>query len=1045
MLSTGSNGTPDLETEPVEKDGEKIEKPNKSDVQKNEISFTPIPDDGVVADTDQIMNPQQGSFVTVEKKDKMQRSWVPTQGSFISTTESEEQSGACEINFSPAGTTDESAELLAFDPKPGSFVGKDDEGQNVVAENNRTAEGGRNSMASAGGRSLVVEREINFSPGGSELTTGRPPNQGSFVGGPLDHGDSVIPLKPPAENNGTGVRVLLENSMASIASQEINFSPGGSAFETAPPPKQGSFVGADGDDDALDSSSNNQKTGRESRSSVASREINFSPGGSDLTTASPPKHGSFIGDSTDEGRNHEDGSSPLEKVESVVRSVILNRSASREIDFNPGGSEMPTAPVTPKEGSFVGGESLIDRPVFVGDIYECGKGDEQLEEKLNNVSLIAVEGEDDDDSIIDFRAEDQFQWKASKDSEKSGGSGELLGIVESSEGEESDEAGATELTENVAVETAKGDDMKNESYHPNDSILAMEAMIESALNDDLFSAEEPTAEELTEIEKKDKDGDGGIENTALIVPIPAASDTAKVDSAIQEVDDLLELALADALNDPPKDNEAQTIGNIDTEDFVPDASIAKMQNEVGMALDDDDLALDELMQDSPVKSLESKPKRTIEVTDETDKALSSLLDGTLFEEEEMEITFGDSSDAAEVAAAKKVASKSAPKRGVTANPRVEDRPATKPTSRSKEIAKNPSQRRSFLSGTASSKVKASDDSIFTRSRTEPTGRDKQLVKKAGSSRRSFLSGTLLSKPTTSQTEHEKLSGRSRKPTRKPAVPRFLSGTLSSKSKTAKGDDEIRAADIKKDKVNQKKGGARRLMSAMTSWTKKTAPTKKMEQARSKSSASPDYNPHEVPPTNMRRAVSRPAPKKLFSGEGEHSQAPVAKLQVASQARNATPVVIVEKAEPLMKKVAPVSKVPSTLMNRPFPSSSPYGHAHSSGRSVTSLSSQCSVVNFQSPRKTGRFGCQSKFQPFLHESRGPCELCVFLLSDEDRALLDIKGRHFRVMNTSGGCCQTCELFPREHDEPPVRLCRQCFFNSHREMYRRVIPKRNLLRG
>jgi hypothetical protein len=111
--------------------------------------------------------------------------------------------------------------------------------------------------------------------------------------------------------------------------------------------------------------------------------------------------------------------------------------------------------------------------------------------------------------------------------------------------------------------------------------------------------------------------------------------------------------------------------------------------------------------------------------------------------------------------------------------------------------------------------------------------------------------------------------------------------------------------------------------------------------------------------------------------------------------------------------------------------------------VGSLSSQCSVSTFSSPRRAGRKGCQSKFNPYLHESKGPCELCVFFLSEEETATLDATGRHYRVMFTTGGC-QTCEVFPRDFDEAAVRLCRTCFFNSHREVYQRVASKRSILR-
>lgn len=110
------------------------------------------------------------------------------------------------------------------------------------------------------------------------------------------------------------------------------------------------------------------------------------------------------------------------------------------------------------------------------------------------------------------------------------------------------------------------------------------------------------------------------------------------------------------------------------------------------------------------------------------------------------------------------------------------------------------------------------------------------------------------------------------------------------------------------------------------------------------------------------------------------------------------------------------------------------------RSTSSLSSTCSVTHFRSPRREGIRGCQHKFDPYLHDVRGPCELCVFFLSDQDRAALDAHGRHIRVMFTTGGCGRTCAIFPRSFDDQPARLCRMCYSNSHRILQDRKSSKR-----
>ena len=108
-------------------------------------------------------------------------------------------------------------------------------------------------------------------------------------------------------------------------------------------------------------------------------------------------------------------------------------------------------------------------------------------------------------------------------------------------------------------------------------------------------------------------------------------------------------------------------------------------------------------------------------------------------------------------------------------------------------------------------------------------------------------------------------------------------------------------------------------------------------------------------------------------------------------------------------------------------------------SHASLSSHCTVSGFQSPRRDGSKGCQNNFDPYLHPQRGPCELCVFFLNDQERAQLDATGRHVSVMFTTGGCCRSCEIFPRSFDDQPARLCRMCYQNSHRKVHQMYTSK------
>ena len=113
------------------------------------------------------------------------------------------------------------------------------------------------------------------------------------------------------------------------------------------------------------------------------------------------------------------------------------------------------------------------------------------------------------------------------------------------------------------------------------------------------------------------------------------------------------------------------------------------------------------------------------------------------------------------------------------------------------------------------------------------------------------------------------------------------------------------------------------------------------------------------------------------------------------------------------------------------------HTILSPQSHASLSTQCTIHSFVSPDKAGVLGCQSKFNPYLHKYKGPCELCVFRLSDKEKAELDAHGRHFMVQFTLGGC-PDCHVFPTSFDEAPVRLCPKCFAMSHR--YKKRTPRK-----
>ena len=97
-------------------------------------------------------------------------------------------------------------------------------------------------------------------------------------------------------------------------------------------------------------------------------------------------------------------------------------------------------------------------------------------------------------------------------------------------------------------------------------------------------------------------------------------------------------------------------------------------------------------------------------------------------------------------------------------------------------------------------------------------------------------------------------------------------------------------------------------------------------------------------------------------------------------------------------------------------------------------SSATINSFNSPRRAGRFTCKFKYQLDAHPTRGPCELCYYHLNPEDKASFDTNGYHLRVMMCTGGCDRGCAVFPRQEEgQAPVRLCRVCFFNTHRDSY------------
>ncbi|VEU42209.1 unnamed protein product [Pseudo-nitzschia multistriata] len=106
--------------------------------------------------------------------------------------------------------------------------------------------------------------------------------------------------------------------------------------------------------------------------------------------------------------------------------------------------------------------------------------------------------------------------------------------------------------------------------------------------------------------------------------------------------------------------------------------------------------------------------------------------------------------------------------------------------------------------------------------------------------------------------------------------------------------------------------------------------------------------------------------------------------------------------------------------------------HGSQSAIRKLQRNHCDINGKLSGKTLRV-CNNKFVYNLHPNCGPCDRCWALASPEEREKFEIRGSHLRIAKTRSGCDRTCTVFPsdiNDGDSEPVRLCRQCFFATHK---------------
>ena len=929
--------------------------------------------------------------------------------------------------------------------------------------------------------SAVPDQEINFSPGGSEMQTAPPPQKGSY----MERRHEMSPKRNKAQ-------------------RDINVTPekAGKNMPTSSPPRRGSFFGEHGGKDAASPSS--PKDDSWVSPQAEEREINFSPGGSEMETAAPPSQGSYL-----EGRP----SSPLRG------STTTSAAVHQEIKVIPeaAGKNMQTSP-PPKQGSFRG-QSAIREKLAQAELSASGDSprnmettlihediDFQVEESSIPPEYVPEDGtfphriatkenynreENDDEDESDPMRNDQGLWRTKKlwdsamlkkqnelhasqemkidpDSltESIHKLGALMGSVhqEDSSATEEGKEERKDLSDSIqkmgAVlgsthgddsEVQKHDDDEHEAVYLEEEPLDDEMieptdsdMLDDLLgDDDIDDDDEPstsdsvvelgplpetshravnvqddeetvhianTSKHFEETKQKDKASDHAPDDNvaniealldkALDAPIAAkeretniGSEESNEEQIVVDDDTTKMEALLDKALDAPLEEmkEAEKLGDAKEpeEEYVPNDSITKFEAFLDEALHgplesttdpkgkenssdddepyvpDDSIArleafLDEAL-DAPLDSQEEQntaPSEQPGTPEDSTSGLDALLDRAL--DDELEITFEPTEEEIE-------------------RPELKEEKKSK----QKQIAITSRLLRATQSVATKSKKMTPDSQSSDQSKSKkPTIPRFRGTKKARTKEQNDV------------TETEKSRS-------------FMASTFAARKKNtsiSEGDRNSKASKL--DDSRSKK-----VMSKFTSWTKRANEV-------------PMYAPAES------RHKPRPAPARLFGGSS------------SKQKKEASTKIFDRLAKPKEQEVIEenddLTGAPSIPSHSNFYSLSPLA------QSVTSLSSQCSVTTFQSPRREGIRGCQKKFNPNLHSYRGPCELCVFFLSDKDKATLDATGRHYRVMFTAGGCCKTCQVFPRTRDDVPARLCRLCYGNSHRNKYEHTARVRRFLR-
>ena len=187
-----------------------------------------------------------------------------------------------------------------------------------------------------------------------------------------------------------------------------------------------------------------------------------------------------------------------------------------------------------------------------------------------------------------------------------------------------------------------------------------------------------------------------------------------------------------------------------------------------------------------------------------------------------------------------------------------------------------------------------------------------------------------------------------------------------------------------------------------------------------------------------KAASRRAPNVFTHPRNHHL---ISSLNV-----DRAPVALLRESE-TPSRVPPRTSAHSSNVVSPHVIRTPIPRTTSPTRSVSSTASARSSHrgSYRSPRFSGHQetlanpkvnGCTGKLVLDLHGNIDGCDNCLAFTTPAERLQFQQDGHHYRVNRVRGGCSRSCTVFPRNDNEPPVRLCRQCFYGTH---YKRTPTK------